>query len=239
MAKEIENTMVDNNVYISTEINQQTTNGLIAQLSQWVDKLPFKTNNQTKNIHPSEKDISDDTVYVIGDSYKIYTPYETIPNNIPVLNVWVNSCGGKTNQMQAILTLFHIATAKGAIVKTYNLRQASSCGSMIAISGTHGYRYMAQDAFHYIHYGSLSLTVAAETEQEFASRDFQQFGEETKNIYLNNTKLTKKELTKYYSKENSGLLLADKCLAKGVCDWVITNDGRFVNTVEELKQLTR
>ena len=41
MAKEIENTMVDNNVYLFTDINQQTTNDLIAKLSQWVDKLSF------------------------------------------------------------------------------------------------------------------------------------------------------------------------------------------------------
>ena len=236
MAKEIENTMTDNNVYILTDINQQTTNELIAKLSQWVDKLPFV--NRTIPTIPKPKIITDDTVYTLGSQYscKIYTPYEPIPENIQVLNVYINSCGGKTNQMQSILTLFHIASAKGAIIKTYNLRQASSCGSMIAISGTHGYRYMAQDAFNYIHFGNWSTNVSHMTEIEFTTRDCKQFSEESQNIYLANTKLTKKELQKYHSIENSGLLLADQCLTKGLCDWVITNDGRFVNNISEFKK---
>ena len=41
MAKDLENTMVDNNVYILTGIDAETTNGLIIQLTQWVNKIPF------------------------------------------------------------------------------------------------------------------------------------------------------------------------------------------------------
>ncbi len=231
MAKEIENTMVDNNVYIFTDINQQTTNELIAKLSQWVDKLPFSA--KTKTPHPKEEDITEDTVYPIGASYKIYTPYEAIPTNIPVLNVYINSCGGKTNQMHSILTLFNIASAKGAIVKTYNLRNASSCASMIAISGTHGYRYMAQNAFNYIHFGHKSNDVSHEDEIEFAIKDYKIFCEESRNIYLNNTKLTMRELQKYYKTENSGYLSSKQCLAKGLCDWVITPNG-WTNKIEDL-----
>ena len=64
MAKDLENTMVGNNIYLLTAINAETTNGLIIQLTQWVNKLPVVTpNNNTK----------------------IYTPYEIIPEDTSVL----------------------------------------------------------------------------------------------------------------------------------------------------------
>jgi len=240
MAKDLENTMVGNNVYILTEITNETTNGLLIQLTQWVDKLPLK-NNLIVPQKPDEKDITDDTVYIIGkaNSYKSYTPYEAVPNNIPVLNVWINSGGGKDNITQSVLSVFNIASAKGALIKTYNLRQAGSNASIIAVSGTPGYRYMAERAFHYIHFGNKGRQISHENEMAFAIADLKYFADETKYLYLEKTKLTKTELKGYYNIEGSGTLSAKQCLQKGLCDWVITNDGRFVNNVNELKSKQR
>ena len=219
MAKDLENTMVGNNVYLLTEITPESTNGLIIQLTQWVDNLPI--------LRPKTE-------------YRIYTPYEPIPKNTPVLNVWINCCGGNTNQRQSILTLFDIASIRGTVIKTYNLRQASSCASQIAVSGTHGYRYMSESAYNFIHFGSMQGTVKHANEIEYISSQFTQQNLESRDIYLRNTKLTKKELTKFQNEECSGMLYAQQCLQKGLCDWVITNDGRFINSVAELtKQNTR
>ena len=76
MAKDLENTMVGNNVYILTELSKETTNGLITQLSQWVDRLPFKNNLQLPQ-KPDEKDITEDTVYIIGNNNyaNAYAPF--------------------------------------------------------------------------------------------------------------------------------------------------------------------
>lgn len=240
MAKDLENTMVGNNVYILTVITNETTNGLLIQLTQWVDKLPLK-NNLIVPQKPDEKDITDDTVYIIGkdNSYKSYTPYEAVPNNIPVLNVWINSGGGKISVMQSILTLFNMASAKGTIIKTYNIASASSSASMIAISGTPGYRYMAENAYNYIHFGRYSADTAHTDEIDILTNNLKIFDKTTRLMYLNNTKLTNKELTRYYNTEGAGRLYADQCLQKGLCDWVITNDGRFVNNVNELKSKQR
>lgn len=240
MAKDLENTMVGNNVYILTVITNETTNGLLIQLTQWVDKLPLK-NNLIVPQKPDEKDITDDTVYIIGkdNSYKSYTPYEAVPNNIPVLNVWINSGGGKVLVMQSILTLFNMASAKGTIIKTYNIASASSSASMIAISGTPGYRYMAENAYNYIHFGRYSADTAHTDEIDILTNNLKIFDKTTRLMYLNNTKLTNKELTRYYNTEGAGRLYADQCLQKGLCDWVITNDGRFVNNVNELKSKQR
>ena len=213
MAKELENTMVDNNVYLLTEITQETTNGLIMQLTQWVNALPFKNKLE-----------------------KIYTPYEAIPNDSHVLNIWINCCGGKNNTRQTILTLFNIASAHGTIIKTYNLREASSNASIIAVSGTKGYRYMSEQAFNFIHFGNTGQNVKHPNEIEYVTASFKRHGDESKNIYLRHTKLTEKELDKFQNQEGSGLLTAEQCLRKGLCDWIITNDGRFVNSVAELNK---
>jgi len=216
MAKEIENTMIDNNVYIFTDINATTTNETIAKLTQWVYALPLPvmSNATTPN--------------------KIYTPFEKIPENIPVLNVYINSNGGNVAQTQPILTMFHYASARGAIIRTYNLYRAGSCASVIAVSGTHGYRYMAENAYNFIHFGDISATANHTEEIEFAKKHLKRHDNLSRTIYLGNTKLTQKEIDKYYNTEGAGNLFAKQCLTKGLCDWIIMNDGRFVNKAREM-----
>lgn len=242
MAKETElkNAMVDNNIYILTTISPETTNELIAQLSHWVDVLPFP-NYVEKNQPTTGNDISEDEIRIISGKYskKMYSPYEMVPTSCPTINVYINSNGGKTLVMQSILTLFNMASAKGTIIKTYNLASASSSASMIVISGTPGYRYMAENAYNYIHFGRYSADTAHTDEIDILTNDLKTFDKTTRLMYLNNTKLTNKELTRYYNTEGAGRLYADQCLQKGLCDWVITNDGRFVNNIAELKSKHR
>ena len=242
MAKETEliNAMVDNNIYILTTISPETTNELIARLSHWVDVLPFP-NYVEKNQPTTGNDISEDEIRIISGKYskKMYSPYEMVPTSCPTINVYINSNGGKTLVMQSILTLFNMASAKGTIIKTYNLASASSSASMIAISGTSGYRYMAENAYNYIHFGRYSADTAHTDEIDILTNDLKTFDKTTRLMYLNNTKLTNKELTRYYNTEGAGRLYADQCLQKGLCDWVITNDGRFVNNINELKSKQR
>jgi len=216
MAKDLENTMIDNNIYLLNQISAETTNGLIMQLTQWVNALPITQQNQST-------------------PKKIYTPYETIPGNIPVLNVWINSSGGNSVQTNSMLNMFYMASARGTIIKTYNIGRASSSASMIAVSGTHGYRYMGEDTFNMIHYGNSKFEIDHPRENEYNNINFKKHLKAMYNLYQRNTRLTKKELQKYFATECAGQLYADQCLTKGVCDWVITNDGRFVNSVSELK----
>ena len=213
MAKDLENTMVGNNIHLFTKIDPDTTNGLIVQLIQWVNALPYK-----------------------DKEWKTYSPNEEIPNNIPVLNVWINSGGGNAYQTTAILNMFNLASARGTIIRTYNICRAASSASMIAVSGTPGYRYMAENAYNLVHYGNSRYEISHSNELEYALNDAKTHDEKTRRIYLNNTKLTMEEIDQFYNTENSGQLYAEQCLQKGLCDWVITNDGRFVNTVEELKK---
>lgn len=216
MAKDLENTMVDNNIYLLTQITPESTNGLIMQLTRWVNALPI--------IKPSE-----------NSKWKIYPPYEAVPNETPVLNAWINSGGGNVIQTKSILNMFHMASARGAIIKTYNIGRASSCASMIAVSGTHGYRYMGESSYNMIHYGNSRYEINHPEEREYCIQDNNIHLNNMYNEYKRNTKLTDKELEEYFKIEGSGQLYATQCLDKGLCDWVITNDGRFVNSVSELK----
>ena len=215
MAKDLENVMTENNIYLLTQITSETTNGLIMQLSHWVNALPVTAPKQSE---------------------KIYSPYEQIPNNIPVLNVWINSGGGSSAHMTHILNLFNIASAHGTIIKTYNMSQANSCASMIAVSGTKGYRYMGEDASNLVHYGTSRFSITHPNELNAQINDFNNEVKYVKKIYSKNSKLTENELNRYLNIEGSGRLSAKQCLNKGLCDWVITNDGRFVNSVAELKK---
>lgn len=233
MAKDLENTMINNNLYIMTTINSETTMDALIKLTQWVDALPIRKNNTI--VKP--KKITDDTVYVIGA--KIFSPYEAIPSNRTVLNVYIN-CNGGTNMMtDSILTLFNIASSKGTIIKTYNLNNASSNASRIAVSGTKGYRYMAQNAYNFIHYGNISVDVNRASDLEYLQKRPQRHLDLAKQTYKDNTKLTDEEINMFLSIENSGMLTAQECLEKGLCDWIITNDGRFINEIKDMQTRQR
>ncbi len=242
MAKDVENIMVDNSLYILTALNPETTNGAIVQLTQWIEKMPFVKKGDMFFKSTKIATASDSTLKMITAKEvptTIYTPYDEMPEHIPVLNVYLNSPGGGTALMKSILSMFNIASAKGAIIRTYNIGRANSCASMIAVSGTRGYRYMSENAQNFIHWGESRPVVNHPDEVEYAKKDLDNEIGLTSDIYLNNSNLTKEELSQFYNIEGSGRLFADQCLEKGLCDWVVTNDGRYVNKVSELKSKQR
>jgi ATP-dependent protease ClpP protease subunit len=234
----MENSMKDNNVFLTVQLNPETTNGVIRDMTTWLNNIPFvkKGNMFYKREALADIDNPDKAIFSsIAATDKIYTPYEEIPKHIPVLNVYINCSGGDALQLKSILSMFHMASARGVIIRTYNIGRASSSASMIAISGTHGYRIMDEYAFNLIHYGTSKSTIERENEVEFALKDLETYHAQTRDIYLSNTKLTNKELTKYYNFEGSGQLFAKECLQKGLCDWIATKDGRFINNIKELQ----
>ena len=242
MAKDLENTMVGNDVYILTNINAETTNGLIIQLTQWVNNISFVKKGDLFYKEQNIKTGEDSNIRIINAkeaTNKIYGPNEEIPKHIPTLNVWINSCGGNQSILLSILNVFNIASAKGTIIRTYNIGHADSSASMIAVSGTKGYRFMGEDAYNMIHYGLSNGSINHPNEVESVMQDFKRAINVTSEIYANRTNLTKTEILNYQNIEGSGRLNSAQCLEKGLCDWVITNDGRFVNNVNELKQKQR
>lgn len=69
------------------------------------------------------------------------------------IDLWVNSFGGYTHLVNHMIQLLEIAKREGVTVRTIVPAIAFSAGSMIAIAGSEGERYIARDAEHLIHYG--------------------------------------------------------------------------------------
>ena len=122
-----------------------------------------------------------------------------------------------------------MARANGSIVRTFNLAWAASAASIITISGTKGYRYMAEDALTYIHFGRTGVIAERQDEIEFKIRNITEHSKLLQKQYLQNTSVTQRELEQYFNVEASGQLGAKECLEKKICDWIVTNNGEYIS----------
>lgn len=72
------------------------------------------------------------------------------------IDIYINSRGGDAMVCMHIISLIEYAKSKGITVRTIVLDTAFSAGSMVAIAGTKGERYIARTAEHVAHYGHHS-----------------------------------------------------------------------------------
>ena len=71
------------------------------------------------------------------------------------IDIWVNSYGGYTHTAMHIIELMEQAKRHGVVVRTIVPGLALSAGSLIAIAGTEGERYIAKRGEHLLHYGQV------------------------------------------------------------------------------------
>ena len=69
------------------------------------------------------------------------------------IDLYVNSFGGYAHLVHHLIELVEIAKRNDVVVRTIVPSVAFSAGSMIAVAGTPGERYISKDAEHLIHYG--------------------------------------------------------------------------------------
>ena len=226
-----ENSMDGNNLYIFTSINDDTTSGLIKSLSKWVQtrSMPKQIEHKKDDKEVKSQEKQTNKPEITQPSRKIIMPYDKWPEDKPLLNIYVNSPGGSVYTMMAILTLIHMARANDSIVRTFNLAWAASAASIITISGTKGYRYMAEDALTYIHFGRTGVIAERQDEIEFKIRNITEHSKLLQKQYLQNTSVTQRELEQYFNVEASGQLGAKECLEKKICDWIVTNNGEYIS----------
>lgn len=203
-ASKSDNYVSENKIFILGTFASNTCNELIGNLTDMVMEL-----------QPCPE-------YKSGT--KLQSPYDIDTSKTPVIDVFINSSGGDGRILDSIIALLSIAKSRGAIIRTTVLSRASSCGSLLAIIGTPGFRIMYSHAYHFVHFGNHNVHATQESEIEAAAQHIKETTNQKNNLYLTHTNLSSKDLKKLQSNE-SGFLSADQCLAKGLCDWVINEVG--------------
>jgi ATP-dependent protease ClpP protease subunit len=82
------------------------------------------------------------------------------------IDMYVNSYGGNAHVAQHVVELMELGKRNGVTVRTMVTGAAYSTGSMVAVVGTPGHRYISKDAFHLAHYGSIFAAVATPTQSD-------------------------------------------------------------------------
>lgn len=180
---------------------------------------------------------TDFVIFDFDDSLEREVPLELIKTiqrvrnqKNPVITLWINSFGGYRHLVFQLISLVEIAKREGIIVRTVITDNAYSAGSILAVSGTEGERYMERTSEHLIHYG---LTGSSETTPEQVERNYIQKKEgfdKIKRHYLKYTKIDPTELDRLMSDDNA-FIPAAKAIKMGLADKFIDN-GKGKNNLE-------
>ena len=71
------------------------------------------------------------------------------------IDIWINSYGGFTHTAMHVIEAIELARRNDVIVRTIVPSLALSAGSLMAVVGTPGERYIARKAEHLLHYGTI------------------------------------------------------------------------------------
>lgn len=92
------------------------------------------------------------------------------------IDLYINSFGGYAHVVNALVELVENAKSEDITVRTIVPSIAFSAGSMLAIAGTPGHRYIARTAEHLVHYGNIGSSESTPTQVErynkWKTRDF-------------------------------------------------------------------
>ena len=201
-----ENFASENKIFIMDTFASETTNEMIGNLADIV-----------MSIEPQP-------IYQVNG--KINSPYELDYATRPVIDVFINSGGGDGFILNSIISLLSIAKSRGAIIRTTVIGRAASCASMLAITGTPGYRIMYDQSYHLVHFGSHNLRATKSDEIDSSAQHIKHMTADKNGLYLKNTNIKPNELKKLQSNEK-GYVYSKECLDKGLCDWIIDECGNL------------
>jgi len=133
------------------------------------------------------------------------------------IDLYINSFGGYRHLVFQLISLVENAKREGITVRTIVPDIAYSAGSILAVTGTPGERYIEKTAEHLIHYGQ---TASQETTPEQVERNYVQKQQGFKKIldhYQKHTKVDRDELNRLMN-DDSAYLSAAKCIKNGLAD---------------------
>lgn len=134
------------------------------------------------------------------------------------IDLYVNSFGGYTHLAFQMIGLMEVAKREDITVRTIVQDAAFSCGSLIAVAGTPGHRYIEKTAQHLTHYGSVG---SIESTPEQAARVYEEKARHFKKMrqhYLTYTDVDPVELDRLMN-DDQGYIPATKCVKWGFADY--------------------
>jgi ATP-dependent protease ClpP protease subunit len=125
------------------------------------------------------------------------------------------SNGGYAYILKELLNRVEYAKSQDIIVETIVRSQAYSCGSMLAISGTKGHRYIGEYAEHLVHLGSAGMRVQDNTEFSRMKDYIQRHFDFVKNVYKKYANIENLD-TKI--ENDSWYIYGEDCIKQGMAD---------------------
>ena len=212
-------------------INNSHSNSYICGSQVYIlsDFSPTEMNELTGNLGNLIFSLPEHPVYRMSGT--LTSPYDTQNIKNPIIDIFIDSSGGSTNELQNLSTLLNIAKSRGAIIRTTVMSRAFSCGCLLAIQGTPGFRIMAHDARNMVHFGSASIFISNPDDLSVRAQQVAAHKKIVHDKYKIYTKIPQKKLDKMMRCE-SGYLTADECLKYGLCDWIISERGKLISAAD-------
>ena len=133
----------------------------------------------------------------------------------PSIDLIINSHGGYKHLVFQLISMVEQAKRLGITVRTVVPDIAYSAGSILAITGTPGERYIEKTGEHLIHYG---MTGSVETTVEQLERNFAQKNGGFKKIKAHYDKYSSVPDLDRLMADDSAFIPANKCLQWGLAD---------------------
>lgn len=132
------------------------------------------------------------------------------------IDLYINSFGGYKHLVFQLISLVELAKREGITVRTIVPDIAYSAGSILAVTGTPGERYIERSAEHLIHYGHTGL--GGESTPEQVERNTLQKRESFRKILKHYEKYTNVPDLAVHMNDDSFFIPAAKCIKWGLAD---------------------
>jgi ATP-dependent protease ClpP protease subunit len=147
------------------------------------------------------------------------------------IDLYINSFGGYAHLAFQLISLVEMAKRENIIVRTIVPDVAYSAGSLLAVTGSPGYRFIERKANHLVHYGTAGGSNESTPEQ--LQRIFEEKGRHFKKMrqhYLDYTNIPPEELDRLMN-DDMAFIPAAKCIRWGMADGYM--DKFFPGTVND------
>lgn len=172
--------------------------------------------------------VKNDDIYILGGFDEtisqniIYLLPEIIDRKSKLrdssINFYINSTGGNANELFGLIYFIEQAKKQNIKINTHILGDAYSCASYLSVLGD--YRTMNKYSHQLLHYGTVYTVNQTPTQNARYSKLTNEHFDNLVDIYVKNTKISKKEIEKLMS-DDYCFLNANDCLKYGLIDEII------------------